>query len=320
MMQQRLLPKTDLSVSELCLGSVNFGMPLSQVDSFALMDAFIDAGGNLLDTARVYADWLPGGANISESTIGTWQKQRGNRDKIILSTKGGHPRLNTMHISRLSPADIQADIEASLRYLQTDVIDIYWLHRDDVTLPVGDILETLHTHVRAGNIRYAGGSNWTAARLQEALDYAAAHDIPGLVGNQPMWSLAEPNRANLGDKTLVVMDEVDLAFHRQTQMPVMPYTSQGKGYFQKFAAGQVSEGLQKSYENALNHTRYDRILELAQQHNVSISAIVLSYLTSQQFPVVPIIGARDLAQLQDSIQFASLRLSPDEVAYLHAAS
>src|SRR5262245_48188816 len=107
------LPHTDLTVSQICLGGVNFGTSLAQADAFALMDAFIDQGGNFIDSARVYSDWLPNGANASESTIGSWQKQRGNRDKIVLATKGAHPLLTSMHVPRMSPADIQQDIEAS---------------------------------------------------------------------------------------------------------------------------------------------------------------------------------------------------------------
>src|SRR5215218_9277291 len=131
-MDKRLLPHTQLMVSPICLGAVNFGVPLSQSDSFALLDAFFDQGGNFLDTARVYSEWRPGGANASESTLGAWMRQRGRRDSMVVATKGAHPDLKAMHIPRLSQADIQADIEASLKYLQTDVIDLYWLHRDDV--------------------------------------------------------------------------------------------------------------------------------------------------------------------------------------------
>jgi aryl-alcohol dehydrogenase-like predicted oxidoreductase len=319
-MQQRNLPGTALNVSEICLGSVNFGMPTHQAESFALMDAFVAAGGNFIDSARVYCDWLPGGANISETTVGNWVKARGNRANIVLATKGAHPRLETMHIPRMSPADIREDVEASLKYLQTDVIDVYWLHRDDVSRPAGEILETLNEHIKAGELRYIGCSNWTVARILEANDYAAAHGIPGLIGNQPLWSLAEINRDAVGDQTLVIMGDEELEFHRATKMPVIPYTSQGKGFFKKLAENRVSANEAKQYDSPLNRTRYDRIRELSQRHNVSISAIVLSYLTSQPFPVVPIIGTKDMAQLTDSIEFAELRLSPDEVDYLSAKS
>lgn len=315
-MKTRLLPQTNLTVSQICLGTANFGVPLSQSDAFLLLDTFIDRGGNFIDTARVYAEWLPGGANASESTIGAWMKQRGNRDKVVLATKGAHPDLKTMHIPRMSRADIQHDIEASLRYLQTDVIDLYWLHRDAVNVPVGEILEMLNEQMQAGKIRYFACSNWTVERLQAAIDYAQAQQIMGFVANQPMWSLAEPNRDAVGDKTVVIMDDDTLAFHRATNFPLIPFSSQGRGFFQRFAAGQVKDRDLSLYDNPINRVRAERIQELSKRHNVNMGAVVLSYLTSQPYPVFPIIGASSLDQLMDSLQYPDLTLSPDELVYL----
>lgn len=315
-MKKITLPHTGLTVSQICLGTVNFGKPLVPAEAFALLDAFVEQGGNFLDTARVYADWLPGGANASESTIGAWQKQRGQRDKLVLATKGGHPRLQTMHISRLSHQDIQSDLEASLKYLQTDVIDLYWLHRDDVRLPVSDILETMNEQVQSGKIRYFGCSNWTVERIRAAMTYAAEHHIAGFVANQPMWSLAEPNREAFPDKTIVMMNAATLAFHHETRMPVIPYTTQARGFFQKLTAGRLKESDQKQYDNVINRARYERVHELSRRHHVTPTAIVLSYLTSRPFPVVPIIGASNLQQLNDSLKDSDVVLSPDELTYL----
>jgi aryl-alcohol dehydrogenase-like predicted oxidoreductase len=314
-MQKRLLPQTQLMVSSVCLGAVNFGVPLSQAEAFALLDTFVEYGGNFVDTARVYAEWLPGGANSSESTIGAWLKRTGRRDSIIVATKGAHPHLQMMHIPRLSQAEIQADIEASLRYLQTDVIDLYWLHRDDESRPISDILESLNQQVTSGKIRYFGCSNWSLARIQEAITYAQDHHVSGFVANQPMWSLAEPNREAIADKTLVVMDEAHIAFHQKTQMPVIPYASQGRGYFQKREAGQLKAADVRIYENAINEARYERIQALSQAHQVNTEAIVLGYLMSQPFPVFPVIGASHLKQLTDSLKYVDLHLSA-EILYL----
>ncbi|MBX3086442.1 MAG: aldo/keto reductase [Anaerolineae bacterium] len=307
------LPQTDLTVSQVCLGSSHFGSSISQSDVFRLLDSFVDHGGNFIDTARVYADWLPNGANASERTIGEWQRQRGNRAKIVLATKGAHPDLKTMTVSRLSPADIAHDIETSLRYLQTDVIDLYWLHRDDANRPVEDILETLNKHVALGNIRYFGCSNWTVPRIRAALAAAEASHSMGFVANQPMWSLAKPNLEAIGDKTIVIADDVDIAFHRETGLPLVPFTSQAKGYFSKLAAGRVPPADQKTYDNATNRVRFARIRELSERYHVSVSAIALSYLTSQPFPVVPVIGASKLAQLEDSLANSDLVLTPDDL-------
>jgi aryl-alcohol dehydrogenase-like predicted oxidoreductase len=317
-MKRITLPHTDLTVSQLSLGSATLGSAISRADTFKLFDSFIDHGGNFLDTARVYADWLPNGANASESTIGVWQRERGNRDKILIATKGAHPLLSSMYTSRLSPADIKQDIELSLRYLQTDVIDLYWLHRDDpkAILPVSDIIETMNDHVKQGHIRYFGCSNWSVPRIKEANAYAAQHNLAGFVANQPLWSLAKPNLDAINDKTIIIADDSDIAFHRETNFTLIPFTSQAKGYFTKLAAGRATAADQKAYDNPTNRVRFQRAQELSAKYGVSISAISLSYLTSQPFPVVPVIGASNLTQLHDSLKDADLVLTPDELNYL----
>ncbi|MBC7814290.1 MAG: aldo/keto reductase [Burkholderiales bacterium] len=317
-MRTIVIPTTNLKVSQICLGAVNFGAPLSQAESFRLMDEFVDKGGNFLDTARVYAEWLPGGANASESTIGAWMQRRGNRNKMIVATKGGHPNLSTMNQSRLNPDDIRQDIEASLKFLETDVIDVYWLHRDDTSQPVGSILEMMNEHIRLGNIRCVGCSNWTVDRIRAASTYAAQHHLSDFVANQFMWSIAEPNREAIADKTIVIANGSDLAYHRETRLPVMPYTAQGKGYFSKLAMGEPQHANKRVYDNAINRSRFIRIQELSRRHNVSISAVVLGYLTSQPFPVIPIISASTPEQLEDSLTSSKFVLSPEELAFLEA--
>lgn len=310
------IPGTDLQVSPVCLGSVPFGTTLKQADAFAMLEAFVERGGNFVDTARVYADWIPGGENASEKTIGAWLQSSGLRDQIVLATKGAHPDLKTMHVSRLSPENIAADVATSLGYLQTDRIDLYWLHRDDTAVPVGEIVDALNHQAGAGKIRYFGGSNWTVARIRAANDYAQAHGLAGFVANQPMWSLAAPNLERISDKTLVIMGEDDVAFHRDTGMTVIPYTAQAKGYFTKLAENRLKDSDMRTYDNPANRVRFQRVQELAVKHGVTVTAIALSYLTSQPFPVVPIIGPRNLGQLVDSVQHIALRLNAEEVAYL----
>ncbi len=317
-MKHLTIPQTNLSVSQICLGTGSFGSAVSEADAFKLLDAFVEAGGNFIDSARIYASWLPDGANASERTVGNWLVSRGLRDQMIVSTKGAHPDLSSMHISRLSREDIHADIQDSLKYLQTDHIDVYWLHRDDVQRPVADILGTLNDEAAAGTIRYFGGSNWTVARLREATAYAQKAGVMNFIGNQPMWSMAEPNRDAIGDKTLVQMDEEAMQFHRETGMAVIPYTSQARGYFTKLAHNTLKEGDTRQYDSDLNHTRFERAQELAAKHNVSVTSIALSYLTSQPFTVIPIIGAHTPQQLADCLSDTDLQLSPEELSYLKA--
>lgn len=141
---------TNLNTSVICLGTASLGSLIEENASFSLLDEFVDLGGNFIDTAHVYANWLPIEKSISEKTVGKWLKQRHIRDKIILGTKGAHPNLSTMHIPRLSREEIVKDLYESLQYLQTDYIDLYWLQRDGVNRLVEDILETLNEQVRSG--------------------------------------------------------------------------------------------------------------------------------------------------------------------------
>src|SRR5512141_2562340 len=196
------IPGTDLNVSSICLGTGGMGSSLNRDDSFALLDAFAEQGGNFLDSAKVYADWLPIERSASERTIGRWMKARRKRDKIFVSTKGAHPDLRTMHIPRMSREEINADVQASLEHLQVEAIDLYWLHRDDPSRPAGEIIESLNEHVKAGRIRYLGCSNWVAARIQAAQAYATQHGLQSFVADQMMWSLAAIDPDKVPDKTL----------------------------------------------------------------------------------------------------------------------
>src|SRR5258707_9989999 len=294
---------------------------LPRAAAFDLLDEFVALGGNFIDTAHVYSNWIPGEKSRSEKTIGEWLKDRGNRTEIVLATKGAHPDLATMHISRLSPADIAHDVAESLEFFQTDSIDLYWLHRDDTAIPISDILEPLNEQVAAGKIRYFGCSNWKVSRIQAAVDYAANKNIQGFAANQPMWSLAPPNLDQLSDKTLVAMDSDATAFHGRTGMAVIPYTSQAQGFFTKLAASGragLSESVSKVYYNETNVRRLERAQTLAKRYGVSLNDVVLAYLLYQPFTTIPVVGCKTLDQLHSSLKAADLKLTVEEVQYLEA--
>jgi aryl-alcohol dehydrogenase-like predicted oxidoreductase len=314
------IANTNLTPSQLCLGTSNFGATIPQADAFALMDAFVEQGGNFLDTAHVYANWIPSlPRSISEKTIGAWMKARGNRQHIIIGTKGAHPDLATMHISRLAPADIVQDLNESLQHLQTETIDLYWLHRDDPTRPVGEIIDTLDAQVKAGKIRAFGCSNWSTARMKAAWDYANAQGCHGFVANQPMWSLAQPNPAAFGMPGLAAMDGDMFAFHQQSGWAVIPYTSQARGFFSKVAAqGAIglSERDRQAYWNATNERRATTVKQLAQEYQATPAQIALAYLLCQPVPTIPVIGCRTLAHLQDSVGAAAITLPASVIVAL----
>ncbi len=319
------IPDTDLRPSCLCLGSNRFGTVIDQTDAFALLDAFVEVGGNFIDTALIYADWIPDAPkSASEKTIGQWLKRSSNRDRVVLATKGGHPDLSTMHLHRLSKTDITRDIDASLSNLQTDVIDLYWLHRDATSVPVANLIETLNQQVQAGKIRYFGCSNWQVERIIAANDYANKNDSQGFVASQPWWSLAQPNRGALSySENMVVFGSKEQAFHRQTGLAVMPYSAQARGYFSKLdKLGTIglTETDRASFFNETNARRWPRVKQLAEKHGVPVSHVALSYLTSQPFVVIPIIGCRTPNQLLDSTTAANLFLTQEEITFLTDSS
>ncbi len=313
------IPHTDLATSRLCLGGNRFGTALDQQATFALLDAFVELGGNFVDTAHIYSDWVAGAPrSVSEKTLGEWMRQRQNRHTLVIATKGGHPDLSTPHLPRLGRSEIEKDLDESLRFLGTDTIDLYWLHRDDPTTPVGEILDTLNRQVQAGKIRYAGCSNWSLARIQEAQEHAAQHRMQGFVANQPMWSLAVAQPRPTDPSDLVRFDAPMARFHEQTGMAVVPYSSQAQGYFSKIEQGEetLSDALKGRYATPENRERYRRAAVLGRDRGASAAQVALAYLIAQPFATVPIIGSRTSEQLRESMGAIALALQPDELAYL----
>lgn len=322
-MKHLLLPGTTLDVSRIALGTVPFGTALDDAASFRMMDAYLDRGGNLLDTAAVYANWINPETSASEKAIGRWLKRRGGAHGVMISTKGGHPPLDAMHVSRLSEADITADVHDSLRHLGVEAIDLYWLHRDDTNRPAGEIVETMNRLVKAGHIRYYGCSNWRPERIAEAQAYAREHGLQPFGGSQILWNLAAINPGSIGDKTLVTMDEAAYGYYLEAGMAVFAYTSQANGVFSKLAADgpdSLKEGVRSKYYNATTLDRLERAKRLAAKIGVPVSAIVLGSLTNRPFPTVPIIGPASVEQLEQSLEGADVVLTAEELRQLTASA
>lgn len=312
-MQTTLLPNTTLTVSQIALGTTGLGTTLDLNESYRLLDAYLDAGGNFIDTAAVYSDWVPGEKSRVEKLLGGWLAARNNRDKVIIGTKGGHPDLKTMNISRLSDADIEHDIHASLQFLRTNVIDLYWLHRDDRSRPVEAIIDTLNQHVKAGSIRYLGASNWTTARIRAANDYAQRSGLQGFVGNQMLWNVGVPDMNAIADKTTIAMDNEMWNYHRESGLAAIPYTAQAGGYFNKVAEGRLDPAshLARVYGGANNQRIAQQVQQIARSQGLTITQVVLGYLLSQPFVTVPIVGCKSMAQLQDSLAAADVILGKE---------
>lgn len=307
----------NLPLSKIVLGCCDFGSKLSEDEAFRQLDMYYDAGGRTLDTARVYACWAPGGESASEKTIGRWLKARGRRQDMTVVTKGGHPPLWDMHRSRLMPAELEGDLEDSLRALETDCIDLYFLHRDDLCRPVGDILDTLHRFVRSGKVRALGASNWSAARIREANAYARAAGVSPLAASQIQWSLAICRPEAFGDDTLRCMDGKEYASYLDMGLPVMAYSAQAKGVLAKWCAGKNPDGgFAERLMRPENRERARRLAVLSRETGISPAALSVAYITSQRLDGYAVISASRPEQLADTLAAAELTLSEDQVRYL----
>ena len=315
-----VLPNTSLRVAPICLGTGEIGSSLDRDASFALLDKFVEGGGNFIDTARVYGDWVPGiERSVSEKTIGLWLKARGHRDSLVLGTKGAHWRMDAPDVPRLQPADIVTDLDGSLQDLQTDRIDLYWLHRDDPNTPVSVILDTLHREQQKGKIRYYGASNWQTLRLKAAQDYAAAQGYAGFVADQVLWNAAILANYPYGDFTVGFMDETRFLYHEKTGLAAIPFQTQAYGLFHRMQNGtieQMNPGFRGFYRLPETTRRYERMRQVMQETGLSLTQIVLGYLTGQPFVTVPIVGCRSVPQIEDSLTALNVRLTPEQIRWI----
>lgn len=320
-MHYRVIPGTELNASVISFG----GNSLSTVDAqaFAMdqLDIYTELGGNFVDTANIYGRWLTPGLNHSEIYIGNWMTARRNRHQLVLATKGAHPAWESLTVPRLSRDEVAIDLHQSLAALQTDYIDLYYLHRDDERVSVEEILSFLNEWVKAGKIRYFGCSNWKPERIRQANAVAKAHGWQGFVANQLMWSLAEALPAGFADPTMVAMDKASLTLHRETGLAAVAYSSQANGYFDKLATlgkDKISPELRKLYDSPKNDRRYLRLVKVAADLNLPLHEVVLGYLLAQPIPAYAVIGPRNAEQLYASLKAGDRRWPDDLVARLEA--
>lgn len=313
------LPKTQLSVSQLCLGTNQFGTALSAEQAAAILQVFSDAGGNFIDTAHAYGDWIPSAPRAaSEHVIGDWLQ--GRRGDYVLATKGCEFDYRAGDYAlRVTPELLERDLQGSLAALRTDYIDLYWLHRDNPAQPVQAIVDALIGHQSAGRIRYFGCSNWSVARIEEAQRYAASLGHEGFVACQPMWGLAEPDREAMQTYAPGGFYEDGYRALHAAGLSMIPYSGQSRGFFSKVAAGGrdvLGQDVAALYYHPRNLNKVAAIEALAVRHGVGINDIVLAYLLSQPHTTVPIIGCSRLSQLQESINACALHLDAQELAQL----
>ncbi|MGN0183664.1 MAG: aldo/keto reductase [Aristaeellaceae bacterium] len=283
----------------IALGTMDFGGKIEETRAREFMDAYVEIGGNFIDTARIYGDFARKIQGGSEQVIGRWMEDRRCRDKIVLGTKGGHPDPSDMHSGRLSRGEILDDMRRSLDNLRTDCVDIYWLHRDDPTRPLEDILESLTALVEQGMTRYVGVSNWRTERIVEANASAAQHGLVKLCANQPQFSLAR--QVVVEDDTLCQMDSQTYAMHVKENLPCVCFSSQAKGFLSKLAQGGeaiLPDKARRRYLCEENLAVFERCRALSAHTGLSVNAIALAWLTSQPFPTFPIAGVSRMEHIE----------------------
>lgn len=315
MLKRYLVPNTDLRVSALCYGLGSFGSGVKGAEMERLFATFREAGGNFFDTAHCYAFWLPEGAGCSERALGECLRRFGGREEMVIGTKGCHPEVIPGYPRPeryLTPEVIAGDVSDSRERLGVETIDLYYLHRDDPRVPVGEIIDSLNREVAEGLIRYLGASNWPVARMEAANAYAAQHGLRSFVASQPQWSLGEPNWQPGPEPTMRSVAEEDRSWYAAHSLAVIPYSSTSNGYFA--TAGERGH----DYQNPKNAARLQRAQQLAARLGCTPNQIALAYLMHQSFLVIPVLGTTDPEHLQDALGSAEVTLTPEQVCWLCA--
>jgi aryl-alcohol dehydrogenase-like predicted oxidoreductase len=300
----RTLGSTGLEVFPLCLGGNVFGWTSDEEQSFAVLDAYVAAGGNFIDTANGYSRWVPGhDGGESERVIGNWLERRGTRDDVIIATKLGSE-------GGLSPDNIRARTEESLERMKTDVVDIMYAHYDDPDTPIEASLAAFGELVQEGRIRHLAASNFTPERLEESLSTAEREGLPTYEVLQPEYNLLDRGyESGLGPVA------------QRHSLATAPYFGLAKGFLTgKYRGGAKIDSPRAAqmgdYDNDRGWAVVDAVEEIAAGHGVPAAAVALAWLAAQPTVVTPIASARTPEQLQDLLPMAFLQLGDDELQRL----
>ncbi|GAB3275091.1 aldo/keto reductase [Larkinella harenae] len=314
-MNKRRIGNSGLQVAPLAFGGNVFGWTIDEPTSFQLLDAFVDAGFNLIDTADSYSRWLPGNqGGESETIIGNWLKQRGNRSQLVIATKVGSDMGSGK--KDLSKAHIRKSVEDSLRRLQTDYIDLYQSHYDDLETPIEETLGTYAELVKEGKVRVIGASNLSSERIIQSLESSQQNGFPRYESLQPEYNLYD--RAGY--------EQEYEAIARENGLAVLPYFSLASGFLSgkyrseaDFSKSQRGQGMKK-YLNDRGIAILDALDEVAKRHQANPTQIAIAWLIAQPTVTAPIASATRTEQLQDLINATKLTLDQADLQTLNTAS
>ncbi len=314
-MQKRRLGSTDLEIAPLVLGGNVFGWTADRETSFDLLDRFVEAGFNAIDTADSYSRWVPGHkGGESETIIGEWMKARGNRDRVIVVTKVGSDMGQGK--KDLSAAYIEKAVEASLKRLQTDVIDLYLSHWPDPTVPHEETLGAYQKLIAAGKVRHVGACNLDAGQLRAALDVARLRDLPRYEVLQPEYNLYDRSSFDGPLRDLCMAEGLG----------VISYFALAKGFLSgkyrsdaDLGKSVRGEGV-KAYLNARGMRILAALDAVSARHGAQPAEVALAWIMARPGVTAPIASATNATQMESLVKAASLKLSPTEIAELDRAS
>ncbi len=314
-MEYQKLGASCLNVSPICFGGNVFGWTVSEKDSFRILDAFLDAGFNFIDTADVYSRWADGNeGGESEIILGKWLKSRGRRGEIVLATKFGMD-MGSDKVG-LSPEYMATAVEASLRRLQTDYIDLYQSHKDDDGTPVAATLEAYAKLIEQGKIREIGASNFATNRLKEALDASAKEGLPRYQSLQPLYSLVE-RREYEGEMEDLCSEE---------NIGVISYFSLASGFLTgKYRSssdvhGRTRGSAVQKYMNEDGFRVVEALDAVAEKHSAKLGQVALAWLMARPSVTAPIASATNPDQLEELVSAADLILDPQDINKINEAS
>jgi len=315
LVRRRPLGASDLDVSPICLGGNVFGWTADLDASFAVLDRFLELGGNFVDTANVYSAWVPGNqGGESETIIGRWVAERGVRDRVVIATKVG---MGSGKFDKgLSRDRIRRGVEESLARLQLDAIDLYYAHEDDPATPLSETMAAFDELVREGLVRAVGSSNYTADRLRAALDVSAADGVVAFSVHEPHFNLLDRDGYEGPLEQLC----------RERGLGVTPYFALARGFLsgkyrpdQPLPASGRAAGVERDYMNPRGWGMLETLDRIAAGHGVSQSQVSIAWLLHRPGITAPIVSATSPAQVSELADAAAVVLSDQDIAALDAA-
>lgn len=310
-MEKKRMMKTELVVAPFGLGTVDAGIGWKEEETDRIIGTYLELGGNLIDTAHVYTDFIPPERARSERIIGDWLTKTGKRNEIVLVTKGGHPSMigenPDMHKSRMHKKDMVEDLDGSLMKLRTDHIDLYFYHRDDLSIPVEETIEVMEEFVKQGKIRYYGCSNWTPERMKAADEYCRSKGYRGFIADQMLFNYGAKYMKPMADDTLAVMDDAMYAYHRENRENLaMPYMGICSGFFHSYEKKGEEAVRESPYYTDGNRKAAKRLAMLKEKYHASTTQILLGFFTVQDFPCLPLYGTGKPERLKEAADAFSI--------------